>query len=102
MGFQQITHDDLVHDIQENRYYVVLLAYDYPAMLKGAKHKLWEARISVSEGGNQFDKALPGMIRIAGPLLGADSKGLQHDSVPIGRVDVGETQSLGEVPSPKP
>lgn len=90
--------DDLYTEIEENRYFVVLMAYDFQLMWKQKKHKLlWETRFSISERRNQFDKALPVMAQYASRYFGQDSNGLLRTRVPEGRVEVGEPKSLGEV-----
>ena len=93
--------DDLYADIRENRYFVVLMAYDFQLMWRQRKHKLlWETRFSISERHNQFDEALPIMAQYASRYFGQDSRGLLRARVPEGRVDVGEPRSLGEVAAP--
>ncbi len=92
---------ELVSEIEENRYFVVLMAYDFQLMWKQRKHKLlWETRFSISERRNAFDKALPLMAQYASRYFGQDSHGLLRTQVAEGRVDVGETKSLGEVEAP--
>jgi hypothetical protein len=93
---------DLIEEIEENRYFVVLMAYDFQLMWKKQKHKLlWETRFSISEWRNAFDKALPVMAQFASKYFGQPSDGLQRTRVPEGHVDVGEVKSLGEVDSPQ-
>jgi hypothetical protein len=88
-----------VAEIEENRYFVVLMAYDFQLMWKEKKHKLlWETRFSVNERHNQFDKALPLMAQYASRYFGQDSHGLLRNRVPDGRVEVGDVKSLGAVP----
>jgi hypothetical protein len=83
--------DDLYSEIEENRYFVVLMAYDFQLLWKQRKHKLlWETRFSISERRNQFDKALPVMARYASQYFGQDSNGLLRTRVPEGRVEVKE------------
>src|ERR1700689_2821564 len=78
---------DQVAEIEENRYFVVLMAYDFQLMWKQKKHKLlWETRFSVNERHNQFDKALPVMAQFASRYFGEDSNGLLRTRVPEGRV----------------
>jgi hypothetical protein len=90
---------DEVGDLEENRYFVVLMAYDFQLMWKQKKHKLlWETRFSINERHNQFDKALPLMTEYASRYFGQDSGGLLRSHVPEGRVNIGEPQSLGAVP----
>ena len=86
-----IDRDDLYAEIEENRYFVVLMAYDFQHLWKEKKHKLlWETRFSISERHNQFDKALPVMARYASQYFGQDSNGLLRTRVPEGRVEVKE------------
>ena len=65
-------------EIEENRYFIVLMAYDFQLMWKQKKHKLlWEARFSISERHNQFDRALPGiMTEYAARYFGQPTNGL--------------------------
>ena len=93
--------EELIEEIEQNRYFVVLMAYDFQLMWKQKKHKLlWETRFSISERRNQFDKALPVMGQYASRYFGQDSNGLSRTRVPEGQVKVGEPKSLGEVGAP--
>jgi hypothetical protein len=88
---------DEVAELEENRYFVVLMAYDFQLMWKEKKHKLlWETRFSINERHNQFDKALPLMAQYASRYFGQDSDGLIRKAVPLGRVEVGDVKTLGE------
>ena len=89
----------LQDEVESDRYYVVLLAYDYTAAHRFGVHRLlWETRFSIPETGFDFEKAFPSMAAIAGKYFGQDSNGLVHHRLGDGRVDVGETKSLGTVP----
>ncbi len=82
---------DEVSEIEENRYFVVLMAYDFQLLWKQKKHKLlWETRFSIDEHHNQFDKALPAMAQYASRYFGQPSNGLVRTRVPEGHVDVGK------------
>jgi hypothetical protein len=94
--------DDLVAEIEENRYFVVLMAYDFQLLWKQKKHKLlWETRFSIRERNHQFDRDLPSMARYAAQYFGQDSHGLVRKEVPLGQVEIGAIKSLGEVDEPK-
>lgn len=87
-------------EIEEDRYYVVLLAYDYGAARYQRVHKLlWETRFSIPERGNDFEKSFPLMAWIAAKYFGQDSHGLVHHNLADGHVEVGEPKSLGTVPA---
>jgi hypothetical protein len=88
MGWRR---NDLVAEIEDNRYFVVLMAYDFQLMWKQKKHKLlWETRFSIREKQNQFDRALPQMAEYASRYFGQDSHGLLHTGVPDGKVELGD------------
>lgn len=94
---------ELIDEIEVNRYFVVLMAYDFQLLWKQKKHKLlWETRFSISERRNSFDKALPLMAQYASRYFGQPSNGLLRTQVQEGKVEIGELKSLGEVaPPPK-
>ena len=94
----EMQKQDLFNEIEEDRYFVVLMAYDFQLMWKEKKHKLlWETRFSVRQRHHDFDKDLPTMAQYAAQYFGQDTNGLVHKAVPFGRVEIGEVKSLGEV-----
>jgi hypothetical protein len=94
--------DDLVSEIEENRYFVVLMAYDFQLLWKQRKHKLlWETRFSISERRNQFDKALPVMAQYASRYFGQPSDGLLRMRVPEGNVEVHEPTLIEFLSEPR-
>jgi len=94
-----LSRKDLVDEIEQNRYFVVLMAYDFQLAWKDKKHSLlWETRFSIRQRHHEFDKDLPVLAQYASKYFGQDSNGLIRGAVPLGRVDIGEVKSLGEVP----
>jgi hypothetical protein len=94
----EVTRNDLVAEIEDHRYFVVLMAYDFQLMWKQKKHKLlWETRFSIRQTHNNFDKDLEGMARAASAYFGQNSGGLVRKPIPVGRVDIGPVESLGTV-----
>jgi len=90
-----------VPELEGQRYFVVLMAYDFQAFVLNKQYKeLWETRISVSTSNTDFTKALPKMAKDASNYFGLNSNGLQH--LPEGKVNVGEVKSLGEVEDKPP
>ncbi len=91
--------NDMHAELEEDRYFVVLSAFDYQMLVNKKKQKfLWEVRFSIRERGNQFDRQLAGMVEKASDYFGRNSNGLQHVDVPEGRVEIGPLRSLGVVP----
>jgi hypothetical protein len=88
--------DDLLGEIEEDRYFVVLMAYDFQQLLWKKRHRLlWETRFSIRERHHAFDEDLPSMAQFASQFFGQDSHGLVHKELPLGHVDIGKVQSLG-------
>jgi hypothetical protein len=88
--------DDLVAEIEQNRYFVVLMAFDFQMLWKQKKHKvLWETRFSLRQMHHDFGKDLPAMAQYASQYFGQDSHGLVRNPIPLGHVKVGEPTSLG-------
>jgi hypothetical protein len=90
---------DMEDELEEDRYFVVLTAFDYQKLVKEKKSKfLWEVRFSIREQGTAFDDRIKGMAELASDYFGRDSGGLHHDTLPNGNVEIGPVQSLGVVP----
>jgi len=86
---------DLINELEEGRYFVVLVAYDFQKAWKEKKHKLlWEARVSVRQRHHDFDRELLAMTKHASQYFGQDSHGLVRMALPEGRVDIGELKSI--------
>ncbi len=95
----ELGQTDMIGEIEANRYFVVLMAYDFQELWKHRKNVLlWEIRFSIQQRHHQFDRDLPAMAQYASQYFGQDSKGLVRKAVPLGRVELGEPQSLGDVP----
>jgi hypothetical protein len=94
-----ITRDDLIEDVRHNRYFVVLMAYDFQMLWKEKKHKLvWEARFSVRQRDNDFEKLLPAMAKYASQYFGKDTFGLIRRPLPEGDVEVGIPRAVASIP----
>lgn len=89
--------DDLIQDLEEERYYVVIGAYDFQEVLKGRHTLLWSTRVSIREQGNRFDQWLPAMFANASNYFGRESKRLVRQFQRASSVELGELKSLGIV-----
>jgi hypothetical protein len=94
--------NDEFNEIEDNRYFVVLMAYDFQLMWKEKKHKLlWEARFSINEKHNQFDKALPAMATYASHYFGQPSHRLIRQRLLQGNVEIGEPTLIQFLTEPR-
>jgi len=98
----------------EERYFVIVTAYDYhTAVVEKKKKLLWIARISApSVKAASLEAGLPSLIDTAAPFFGREAMPPQHLSVPVmreGKVDVGTptvrpdapTEAIPEKKSPR-
>jgi hypothetical protein len=98
MGIVGAHRDELVDEIEDNRYFVVLVAYDFQLFRQGRQKKVvWESRFSINEPNNDFSRALPIMAKHASRYFGQDSHGLLRRPVPEGQVEFGEPKSLNVI-----
>jgi hypothetical protein len=87
-------------ELNEERYFVVLMAYDYRFMKKEHKPRLlWTTRLSIRTPGHNFREALPALARAGGDVFGTESGGLQRTRVDPRRatVELGDEVILGTV-----
>lgn len=87
-------HRDLVNALEESRYWVAIVAVDFPFLLKEKKQRpLWSIRYNMRSRGTTFGDALPQMTQVASHFFGRDSKGL----VPRGTTGREGTVDYGEL-----
>jgi hypothetical protein len=93
--FDAFLRQDTINDVEESRYYVVLLAYDFQTLWKTKQRKLlWETRFSIREQRNDFSKALAAMAENASRYFGQDSHGLIRQDLPATRITFGDAKVL--------
>ena len=97
-GFNSSRAKDLVEDLEESRYWVALVALDFPVARKDKTIKpLWSIRYNIASRRTDFTAALPQMTQVASHYFGRDSKGLVNRSTTDrqGKVELGEQQVIG-------
>jgi hypothetical protein len=89
---QQI--NELREMLEEERYFIVLNAFDLPLFRKGEKKLVWSTRYSIRAGGKKFDQAIAELNVVAGEYFGKNFKGLNlkrasdKSNVEMGNVEV--------------
>lgn len=88
---QSFSHSqNLIEEIEADRYFVILKAYDFRVLAQKHKKKLlWETRFSIRARGNRFDEQLAGMTKYASQFFGQDLKHLLRRPMREGHVEVG-------------
>jgi hypothetical protein len=96
-------YDDLISDIEDRRYYVIVSAYDFRAAVQEKNKKLlWSTRVSIQAQGNHFDERLMTMMANASRQFGQNSGRLIRQFQRAPRVVLGELKILGVVPESAP
>lgn len=93
------------NELNEERYFVILFAYDNQARMKERKSKvLWITRLSVRSPGNNFVQALPAMAKVGAEVFGRQVDDLVRvkASMQRGSVTIGELEVLGQVSEKAP
>jgi hypothetical protein len=87
----------LMSNLTEDRYFVILQAYDFPGLMQGhARKLLWTAHMSIRSAGTNFRIGLARMGRVASDFYGQNSdelitakpNGEQRAAVEIGPITV--------------
>lgn len=90
-------YNDLIADVEESRYYIIVSAYDFDQLVKQGKKKLlWQTRVSVRAPGNRFDDSVAAMMKGASRYFGQDSGRLVRGEESKGVVELGDLKFLGE------
>ena len=91
-------------ELSEERYFVVLMGYDYQFMRREKKPKLlWVTRLSMRGPGNNFTEALPALAFAGSEVFGRSLDRLQRVRVNDRKVEVimGDLKILGVEETPK-
>lgn len=88
----------MLQELAEERYFVILFAYDNRTRLKdGKSHPMWITRLSVRSPGNNFTEALPALARVGAEIFGQQRDDLVrvNTSAARGSVKLGELEVIG-------
>lgn len=84
-------------ELNEERYFVVLMAYDYSEYKAKRPRLLWVTRLSMRSAGTNFTEALPILSEAGSKVYGQELGvlGRVRGSMHSGEVQLGELRSLG-------
>jgi hypothetical protein len=93
-------------ELAEERYFVVLMAYDFQFQRREKKSKLlWVTRLSIRGPGNNFTEALPALATAGSAIFGqnlADMKRIKVRDLPGGTVKLHDLKVLGTADTTPP
>lgn len=88
--------------IDEERYFIILMAYDANALRAGQKKRLWITRMSIRSAGVNFTMAVDRMSGVAANFYGTrqNSIAMGESKDRKGTVKIGELKIIGDTPEP--
>ena len=78
-----VTERDLLQLVADNRYFVVVSAYDYASVAQGAAKLAWRLKASTRSAGVGMDEALSTLLRGGAPYLGQNLPQTQFLRTPL-------------------
>ena len=95
LSFTSIARD-FYDELQSDRYFIVLKAYDFQLARTDKRLKLmWESRVSIIRQAADFQTDLPAMAEFAAQTFGRETHGIFRPKLREGRVEMGEQKVLG-------
>jgi hypothetical protein len=87
--------EQLIGELEEDRYYVILAAYDFQFAKKKQQPKvLWVTRFSLVARGNDFDGSIDRMVQAAASYFGRATNGLHREGEREARAIPGKLEVL--------
>lgn len=99
-GFVSEEEKSMRVELSEERFFVVLMAYDYQALKKQKTQQLrWVTRLSVRSPGNNFTEALPVLSKAGSHVFGHNLDGMVHIKANMreAQISLGDLKTLGTV-----
>lgn len=96
LGLTQRDWERLRDAVAEDRYFVIVSAYDFEASVKGEQRLLWRARMSTARHKVWMDDVLPALVAAGAPLFGRQTEAPAWKEYPVreGRVVLGDLKVL--------
>jgi hypothetical protein len=92
-SYMTIEERDALTYAQDDRYFVVVAAYDYAALLRGESVLRWRTRLSAATNSGSMDVVIPALIRNGAGFLG---RHLNYMQTEIWRIGMPEAQSTSD------
>ena len=84
--------DDILQNIRDDRYFVIVSAYDFDSAKEKKKVLLWQAKMSTPSNRVSLAEVIPAMITAGGPRFGRETRLPESVTAPLakeGKVEVG-------------
>lgn len=102
-GFLNFRERDLLDLARDDRYFVIVSAYDFAALTRREATLVWRVKVSTRGPGVAMADALPALLSAGGPYFGrnlADTQTLKAPLFPEGRIESGAPKAEAFLPPP--
>ena len=93
--------DDILQNMRDDRYFVIVSAYDFEAGKEKKKVLLWQAKMSTPSNRVSLAEVIPSMITAGGPRFGRETRLPESVTAPLakeGKVDIGTAVVVPDAP----
>ena len=94
--------DDILQNMRDDRYFVIVSAYDFEAGKEKKKVLLWQAKMSTPSNRVSLAEVIPSMITAGGPRFGRETRLPESVTAPLakeGKVDIGTAVVVPDAPA---
>ena len=86
--------------LKQERYFVILMAYDYDSVKKGEPILQWSTRYSIRAAGQNFAAAIKDLNLVAGDFFGKNLKGITRKrAADTSKVEIGDIEVIEDEPN---
>jgi hypothetical protein len=103
-GFLAIQERDLLDLARDDRYFVIVSAYDFAALTRRETKLLWRLKVSTRSPGESMAEALPALLSGGAPYFGRNLKDTQNFKAPLfpaGLAGTGASTTQESLPPPE-
>jgi hypothetical protein len=103
-GFLNFRERDLLDLARDDRYFVIVSAYDFAALTRREAKLVWRVRVSTRGPGAAMAEALPALLSAGGPFFGRnleDTQTIKAPLFPASRVEGGPANAEASLPPPE-
>ena len=102
LGMLSFEREDILQAARDDRYFVIVTAYDFEAAKEKKKKVLWQAKMSTPSNRVSLAEVIPSLINAGGPHFGRETKRPESVVTPLakeGKVEVGTPTVVPDRPA---
>jgi hypothetical protein len=105
IGALSFEREDILQAARDDRYFVIVSAFDFAAAKEKKKKLLWQAKMSTPSNRVSLAEVIPGLITAGAPHFGRETERPKAITAPLnkeGKVEIGTAVVVPDVEKPKP